>query len=826
MQYTNIRQFGNNIYYIGYEDGQRVQYKESITPTLYTKSPEPTNYKSLSGDFVVPRSFNTVKEAKDFVKDYEYVTDFTVYGYEKFHYVYLADKFTEDIKFDTELIRKFYLDIETSTDYGFPDVNDPKEKILCITLYDSYTKIYNVFGLADIDFTEPDTTYHYYDNEIDMLYQFVYYWCNNYPDIITNWNGTKFDIPYIVSRINLILGESVTKKLSPWGMIHTKKEYDFGNEYTVYDIVGVSNLDYLTLYKKFTYTNQENYKLDTIANVELGLEKLDHSEYATFTEFYDKAKYKFLLYNKHDVDLLLHLESKMKLIELAIVVAYDAKINFFDVYSQVTCWDNIIYNYLKKLNIAVPTKAYNSKDDMFSGAFVKEPTPGIYDWVVSFDLASLYPHIIQAWNISPETKRSKVSAVNVESVLAEELDLDELSDYCVSPSGTLYDRHNEGMLSKLMSKYYADRKYYKKLQLQAEQEYINKPTPELVSKISTYKNIQMAKKIAMNSAYGVLGCPFFRYYDLDNANSITHSGQVSIRWVSDRINKFIGNYLNNNRDRIITNDTDSLFLDLNDIVKKYCVGMSEIEIVDYLDNFSATILTDEIKDIYQKLGDYLHFHKHCLSMVRDVISSRFLITAKKRYIANVWDAEGVRYSTPKMKVVGLEVVRSSTPKFFRDKLKQAYSIILTQDNDALIKFIETASAESKKLNSAEVGITRGVSDVNKYTDYSGNYIKGCPIGARSAIIYNQFIIKNNLQHKYELIKNGDKIKTVYLKLPNPLHEDSVAFFDKIPPEMSLEKYVNFDLQIEKCFMKPLESVLDVIGWKIATQNTLEDLLFG
>ena len=823
-QYINCRQFGNNVFYSGYEDDIRVQYKESINPVLYVSSQIKTDYKTLTGDYVSPKKFDTVAEAKQFIKEYEHVEDFDVYGYEKFHYVYLSEKFNNS-KFDTNLIRKFYLDIETSTEHGFPNINDPQEQILCLTLYDSYTKIYNVYGTFDITLDKPDCIYHYFINEIDMLLSFIQYWKDNYPDVISGWNSVKFDIPYLISRINLVLGESASKKLSPWGMIHTKTEYDFGNEHLVYDIVGISHLDYMLLYKKFTYQNQESYALDYIAGVELGAKKLDHSEYDTFKDFYCGNPLKFVTYNIIDVTLLNQLEAKMKLIELALVVSYDAKINFNDVYSQICCWDNIIYNFLKDKNIVIPAKAYNSKDDKFDGAYVKEPIPGMYDWVISFDLASLYPHIIQAWNISPETRRHHLTTISVDKVLDEELDFDDLQDYCISPSGSLYDRHNEGMLSQLMSKYYQERKYYKKLQLQAEQEYISNPTPQLVSDISTYKNIQMAKKIAMNSAYGVLGSPFFRYYDLKNANSITHSGQVSIRWVSDRINAYVSELVGDSRDRIITNDTDSLFLDFNDLVKINCVGMNDEQIVNYLDQFCKDIITPKIAQIYQDLGDYLHFHKHCLSMVRDVICSRFLIKGKKRYIANVWDSEGVRYDTPKMKVVGLETMRSSTPKFYRDKLKQAYGIIINGSNGDLIKYVNTLLEDSNKLSSGELGISRSVSDVEKYQHSGGGYCKGTPIGSRSAILHNQFIIDNNLQNKYKLIKNGDKIKTVYLKLPNPIHENIIAFIGHIPPEMNLEKYIDINLQLDKCFNKPLSDLLEVIGWSITEKNTLENFLF-
>jgi DNA polymerase elongation subunit (family B) len=825
-QYVSCKLFGNIIYYIGYQDGKRVQFKEPISPSLYLKSNTPTDYKTLSGEFVSPKSFNTVKEAKDFIKEYEYVTDFKVYGYEKFNYIWLSEKFPEIIKFNNELVRKFYLDIETTSEYGFPNVNDPQESIICLTLYDSYTKIYNVYGIADITLEEVDTVYHQYSTEPDMLIGFLNYWKDNYPDVLSSWNGIKFDIPYIINRINLVLGESYSKKLSPWGRIHTKKDYDFGNEYTVYEIVGVSHLDYMQLYKKFTYKNQESYSLDHIANVELGAEKLDHSEYGSWISFYTENIFKFTSYNLQDVRLLRRLEEKMGLLDLALVVSYDAKINFSDVYSQVCCWDNIIYNYLKERNIVVPSKAYNTKDDKFDGAFVKEPNPGMYSWVVSFDLASLYPHIIQLLNISPETIRGFDPQITIEKVLNESLDFSRYTDYCISPSGTLYDRTSEGMLSQLMSKYYSERKHYKKLQKEAEKEYQINPTEQLAIDISTYNNIQLAKKIAMNSAYGVLGSPYFRYYNLANATSITHTGQVAIRCASDRINIFISELVGKSKDRIIANDTDSMFIDFNDLVLAKCEGMNNEQIVDYLDEYCQAIISPKISEIYDELGEYLHVYKQCLTMVRDTISSKFLITGKKRYISNVYDAEGVRYKEPKLKVVGLEVVRSSTPKCFRDKLNSAYSVIINSNNSELIEYVDRVRSDSKKLTSAEIGVARGVSDVNKYTDpYSNGYIKGTPIGARSAIVYNGYILVNNLEKKYQLIKNGDKIKTVYLKMPNPIHENIIAFFGSIPPEMGLEQYVDHDLMLEKCFLTPLEGVLNVVGWELTESNTLEDLLF-
>lgn len=822
--YTSVKQIGNKLYYRGYLNDSLVQYTQELSPVLYIKTNSTSLLKTLDGDNVEPIRFESVYEARNFIDQYKDVEDFTVYGYEKFHYVELCKKYPATINYEFNKIRIFYIDIETTTTYGFPNVKDPQEELLCITIKDSYTNNTITWGTREVK-QELEFQYIYCVDEMDLMKKLLEYWQHNTPDIITGWNILLFDIPYMVNRIVRVLGEDYIKKLSPWKKIKSKSVVKFNKECVIYEIVGISQLDYLDLYKKFTYITPENYKLDTIGELELGVGKLDHSEYSSFSDFYNNDWETFLRYNNLDVELIYKLENKLKLLELAVSVAYDAKINFDEIYAQTCAWDSIIYNYLYDKNIVVPSKEIHEKTEKFDGAYVKEPVPGMYFDVVSFDLASLYPHIIQLLNISPETKVSNRSNATINSILDKTFDNSAYLDFSIAPSGSLYKNNFVGIMPELMHKYYSERKIYKNKQQQAETEYLANPSIDLFNQISTYKNIQMAKKIAMNSAYGVMGCRYFRYYDIDNANAITSMGQVAIRWISNHINDYLNILLGtNNVDRIITNDTDSLFLNLNDLVKKRFKIRPEHKIItNFLDKFSETIINPFIKKCYNDLGKYLNVKNQCLSMVRDVITSNFLIKGKKRYIANVTDCEGLRYPEPRLKYVGIEVVRSSTPKFFKNRLIESCKLIMTSDNEALMAYVDSIRQDMLSELISDISIGTGVSDVHKYanSDLVCGYTKGTPIGCRAAIIYNKFILTNNLTSKYPLVESGDKIKYVYLKLPNTIKENVFGYIGNIPTESKLEKYIDYDLMLEKSFINPLTELLDIIGWSLSKVSTLD-----
>jgi len=603
--------------------------------------------------------------------------------------------------------------------------------------------------------------------------------------------------------------------ISPWKSILYREIYIKGRKQIAYDISGIATLDYLELYRKFTYTNQESYRLDHICSVELGAKKLDHSEFDTFKEFYTKNWKKFVDYNIIDVRLVDQLDDKMKLLELAITMAYDAKVNFEDVYSQVRMWDNIIYVYLSKRNLVIPPKQESRKDNKYAGAYVKEPIPGIYDWVVSFDLNSLYPHLIMQYNLSPETlKPSRHPTVTIDRMLNKEVELNLVGE-TVCANGTLYDTGTRGFLPELMDKIYQERTIYKKRMLKAKQEYEKTPTTDLKKEISRCNNIQMARKIQLNSAYGAIGNEHFRYYRLEIAEAITMSGQLSIRWIGDRMNAYLNKLLSTEDvDYVIASDTDSMYLNLGPLVDKFFAAKSgdKAAIVTILDKICENKLEPFIESSYQELANYVSAYEQKMKMKRENIADRGIWTAKKRYILNVWDSEGVRYAEPKMKICGMETARSSTPAFFRDKLLKAYEIIIHEDNDVMIEYINKVKEDTRKEGCVNVAFPRGVNGLKKYKSVSDIYSKGTPIAVRGALLYNYHVSRNKLTHKYPLIQEGEKIKFLYLKTPNPIHENVISFFQNLPPEFNLDKYVDYNKQFEKSFFEPLKNVLECIGW--------------
>jgi len=602
-----------------------------------------------------------------------------------------------------------------------------------------------------------------------------------------------------------------------------------GRKQISYDVGGITQLDYLTLYKKFTYKAQESYRLDYIASVELGQKKLDHSEFDTFKDFYTNGWQKFVEYNIIDVELVDRMEDKMKLIELAITMAYDAKVNYNDVFFQVRMWDAIIYNYLKKRDIVIPPKERSDKDSKYAGAYVKEPIPGKYDWVVSFDLNSLYPHLIMQYNISPETLQdTRHPTATVDKILNEEITFEMYKDTAICANGAMYRKDVRGFLPELMEKIYKDRTIYKKKMLAAKQDYEKTPTKALEKEIARCNNIQMARKIQLNSAYGAIGNQYFRYYKLANAEAITLSGQVSIRWIENKMNGFLNKILQTEEvDYVIASDTDSIYLNMGPLVDKFLSRQSgdKTKVVQLLDKICQDKLEPFIESSYQELADYVQAYEQKMIMKRENIAERGIWTAKKRYILNVWNSEGVQYTEPKLKMMGIEAVKSSTPAPCRKMIKDGLKLMMSGTEEDVIDFIDECRKKFKTLPPEEIAFPRSVSDVVKYKSHSDIYIKGTPIHCRGALLFNHYVKEKKLTNKYSLIGNGEKIKFLYLKKPNIIQENVISFIQDFPTELSLDKYIDYDLQFEKSFVEPLKSILDAIGWNVEKTVNLE-LFFG
>ena len=817
---------GDNFLVRGHENGRHFATREKFYPTLFVDSKKKTKYKTLSGDYVEAIEPGTVRESRDFIKRYRDIENFNIYGNERFIYQYISEKYPEDeIKFDVKQIKITTIDIEVKSENGFPDPEAAAEEILLISIQDYTTKQIRTWGLGPFNNKQENVIYKSFRTEYELLNDFINWWMieDNTPEVITGWNSKFYDIPYLTRRIDRILGEKLKKRMSPWGLVTECETYIAGRKFISYDIGGVSQLDYLDLYKKFTYKAQESYRLDYIASVELGQKKLDHSEFDTFKDFYTNGWQKFVEYNIIDVELVDRLEDKMKLIELAVVMAYDAKVNYEDVYSQVRTWDAIIYNYLKKRNIVIPPKERSDKDAKYAGAYVKEPIPGKYDWVVSFDLNSLYPHLIMQYNISPETLwETRHPSASVEGLLNQDIDID--GEFAVCANGAQYRKDVRGFLPELMEKIYNERTIFKKKMLTAKQQYEKTKTKTLEKEIARCNNIQMARKIQLNSAYGAIGNQYFRYYKLANAEAITLSGQVSIRWIEDRMNKKMNNILKTEEvDYVIASDTDSIYLNLGPLVEAVYKGREKTNesIVTFLNKICEMEFEPFIESSYEALAEYVNAYDQKMFMKRENIADRGIWTAKKRYILNVWDSEGVRYEEPKMKIMGLEAIKSSTPAPCRQMIKDALKLMISATEDDVINFIDKCRREFKTLPAEDIAFPRTASDIIKWRSNSRIYSSGTPIHIRGALLFNHYIKKHKLNNKYSLIGNGEKVKFIYLKEPNIIHENVISFIQDFPRELGLDKYIDYDLQFEKSFVKPLKTILDAIGWDVEKTANLE-----
>ena len=824
--YTNVQMVGDNFLVRGYEDGKHFMTREKFYPTLFVPSKRKTKYKTLEGDYVESVDPGTVRECREFIRKYSEVENFKIYGNDRYIYQYISEKYPEEeIKFDVSKIKITTLDIEVKSENGFPDVESAAEEILLISIQDYNTKQIRTWGQGGFDNKQENVIYKGFNSEYELLNDFINWWMieENTPEVVTGWNIELYDIPYLTRRLDRVLGEKLKKRFSPWGLVTEDEIWIAGRKHITYDVGGVTQLDYLNLYKKFTYKAQESYRLDHIANVELGQKKLDHSEFNTFKDFYTQGWQKFVEYNIIDVELVDRLEDKMKLIELAIVMAYDAKANYADVFSQVRMWDTIIYNYLKKRNIVIPPKERSDKTEKYAGAYVKEPIPGKYDWVVSFDLNSLYPHLIMQYNISPETLvDARHPTVTVDRILSEDEVIE--GEYAVCANGAQYRKDVRGFLPELMEKIYEDRTIYKKKMLEAKQQYEKRKTKTLEKEIARCNNIQMARKIQLNSAYGAIGNQYFRYYKLANAEAITLSGQVSIRWIEDRMNRYLNKILKTEDiDYVIASDTDSIYLNLGPLVETVYKGREATNqgIVSFLNKICEMEFEKYIESSYEALATYVNAYDQKMFMKRENIAERGIWTAKKRYILNVWDSEGVRYEEPKLKMMGIEAVKSSTPAPCRKMIKDALKLMMNGTEEDVIDFIDKSRKEFKSLPPEDISFPRTVSDVKKYYSYTTIYVKGTPIHCRGALLFNHYVNKKKLTNKYSLIQNGEKIKFCYLKKPNIIQENVISFIQDFPKELDLEKYVDYDLQFEKSFVEPLKAILDAIGWNVEKTVNLE-----
>jgi DNA polymerase elongation subunit (family B) len=840
--YTNVQALGGKILYRGIMDGKRIKQKVDYEPSLYLPAKKDKGtHKSLDGLDLSEKRFDSIYEAREFFKKYDGIPGAPkIYGNTRYEYAFIADQHPTMVDWDQDKVSIAIVDIEVGSENGFPDPYLANEPITAIAITYINGKTY-VFGCGDYE-VQGDEVYIKCKDEWTLCKKFLMLWSDNCPDVITGWNTKFFDIPYLVNRFRKILGEDDTKKLSPWNYISERKTNINGRMLIAYSFVGVESLDYIELYKWYAPggKSQESYRLDNIANVELGEGKISYDEYENLHQLYRLNFQKFIEYNIKDVKLILKLEDKLKLLELALTLAYDTKCNYEDVFAQTRMWDSLTYSYLLQQKIIVPPREVQDKDSAFEGAYVKEPQVGLHNWVASFDLNSLYPHLMMQYNISPETliepadytqeMRDVLSqGVSVDKLLKCQIDTSSLSGVTITPNGQYFRTDVQGFLPKMMEEMYIDRSKFKKMMLAAKQEYENETDDskkyEIEKRIARYNNLQLAKKVSLNSAYGALGSQYFRFYDLRMALGVTTAGQLSIRWIENKINQYMNNVLKTEGvDYVIASDTDSIYLNLGPLVQ-HAMGDRSQDInkaISFMDKVCETKIQPFIDKSYAELADYVKAYSQKMQMKREGLSNKGVWTAKKRYILNVYNNEGVQYKEPQMKVMGLEMIKSSTPSAIREKMKAAIQLMMTGNENDVQNFIANFREEFKRLPPEEISFPRGLNGLNTYSDSVTLYKKGTPIHVKGAILYNHNLKLMGLEKKYQKIQEGEKIKFTYLKMPNHFKDTVISFPSRIPKEFELDRYIDYDVQFDKAFLEPIRVILDCMKWKVEKNNSLED----
>lgn len=837
------------------EDGKRITERIPYKPTLYLidQSGNPSQYRTLHGDPLVPVLLSTMSESRELIEMQAEMGNPPVYGNTNFPYVYIAENYSGTVDYDSKQFKIANLDIETAAEKEYSKPEDAFEKVISITIKMIGENHFTVFGLNPFD-PPGEVDYRQYPTEKEMLQAFLDFWTEDYPDAVTGWNTSGYDIPYLYNRITKVLGKKAANSLSPFNYVRAITRQRFDEEKTTFLLTGINDLDYLQIYRKNVLEPLESYTLDYVADYELEEQKLDYFEYRSLWEMYQKNHQKFIEYNIHDVRLVEMIEAKRRLIELQFLIAYRCKVNPEDVMSQVRTWDTSIFNFLRDQDVVVPMVDVEEKDKQYEGAFVKIPEPGMYKWIASFDVASLYPSLIATLNIGVETKQdvSNLDSVqrkiqkdaSVKNWLAEKKpDWSVMPDWSLGANGAMYSKDRQSVYTTLIVALLEERKKYRKLAgdagklLQEIKTDIHEhgETPERLQRkhdaeydLANYDLKQKSIKVLNNSLYGCVGNEFFRFFDIDNAEAITVTGRFVIQHVAKGLNRFLNKKVGTeNEEYVFYIDTDSNYIVLDRLVQKYLPTETDpYKISAWLDKVCKQIIEAEINRLFEEIiNEYLNGNHGFLSMKREVIGDKGIWTGKKRYAIRIIDEEGKIKRPMECKYMGLEIKRSTTPKICKEAMIRGCELIFDEDQEGLFDHVQQfhRGYSKKKYSVVEIAQPTGVKGLDKYADPRAIYLKGCPIHVRAALMYNHLLRHFHLDNVYAPIRNGDKIKYVRLKEINPTNQNVMAVVGGFPAEFQLDDYVDYETMYEKTFFEAMKRISDAAGFDLVRRANIESL---
>lgn len=828
--YTSIDSKNDQLYVCGYRDGKKFKEKVTYQPYLFLPAPDLPNqkspYKTILNEPVVRQDFDCMGDARAFVGMRQKMTNSKTYGMTDYKFVYLYDTYPGIVDFDFSLLNVISIDIENDSEGGFADLDTADKEINAITLSKKQDgRIRSItFGFFDYSLDSEDRIYIKCKDEIELLNKFLRIWRSKawLPDIITGWNNKFYDIRYIVNRMKRLLPEGEYHKLSPFNWVGEEKvNQRDGKEFIGYNIFGIRIIDYYEAYKKYATGERESYKLDFIAEYELKERKTDYSQYGSLAKLYAQNKELFYTYNIQDTELILRLEDKIHYIEQIVTMAYIAKVNYDNMLKTVKAWDVLIHNYLMDRGMVVPFFVESDDATTIMGGYVKEPIPGLYENVGSLDFTSLYPSIAMTFNISPDSFQGKTNKLfSIETLMGPMMikytDALEEKNLALTANGCFFRREKEGFFPAIMKHFFAERKRYRKMEAVAREEYeADKKNDTKRNIFLKFKNIQTAYKLLNNSGYGAMANAYFRWFDNRLAEGITATGQLASKYVAEHLNVFLNNYYHSvGRDYIVYQDTDSAYV----AFPKELYDNPQ-DIVDFMQG----VVQPEVARICAEFCQKMHAYDNKLEMKLEKVCMQAFFIRKKRYALNISYDEGIIHEKPKLKVTGLETVRSSVPKVTRDAMKSIFEMIFAGKQDEIHLYIEDFRKKFYTMSFDQIGAPTSVNNIDLYSDATNLYVRSCPIQVKGAIFYNRYLKEKGLDTTSEMIYNHDKVKYCYLHPENPTKQGVISVKVDYPRDWGLEQYIDYDHQWEKTFLKPIEAVFGVVKFTSAKEADLNSM---